>query len=131
MNIEETARVAHEINRAYCEAIGDSPQPAWEEAPAWQRQSAINGVNFHLAHPEAGPESGHGEWLKEKTRAGWVYGPCEDLLKKEHPCCVLYADLPAAQKTKNYLFRAVVHSLQFCPPSPNADSMNEPVQTHN
>jgi hypothetical protein len=33
MEIEEIAKVAHEVNRAYCQALGDFSQPKWEDAP--------------------------------------------------------------------------------------------------
>ena len=36
-------RSATEINRAYCAALGDTSQLPWDQAPEWQRQSAING----------------------------------------------------------------------------------------
>lgn len=109
--IEEIAQVAHEINRAYCAALGDFSQKAWNEAPQWQRDSAINGVNFHIANPAAGPDHSHNSWLREKEATGWKYGPVKDEEKKEHPCFVAYDDLPAAQKAKDYLFRGVVHAL--------------------
>lgn len=32
-SIELIAQVAHEINRAYCQAIGDDSQPCWNDAP--------------------------------------------------------------------------------------------------
>jgi len=47
MNVEQVARVAHEANRAYCESIGDTSQVRWEDAPQWQRDSALKGVQFH------------------------------------------------------------------------------------
>ena len=59
MEIFEIARVAHEVNRAYCEALGDFSQPSWEEAERWQRKSAYAGVRLHLNDPEAGPEASH------------------------------------------------------------------------
>lgn len=111
MNISEIARVAHEINRAYCEALGDSSQPEWSDAPDWQRESAINGVRFHLDNPSAGPEHSHESWLDEKEAAGWKYGPVKDPEAKEHPCFVPYEALPVEQRAKDYLFRAVVHAL--------------------
>jgi hypothetical protein len=46
VNIEQIARVAHEVNRSYCEALGDTSQPEWESAPQWQRESAMAGVKF-------------------------------------------------------------------------------------
>ena len=111
MNDEQIAKVAHEVNRAYCQALGDNSQPEWGDAPEWQRSSAINGVAFHRANPDAGPEHSHNEWLKEKEANGWKYGPVKDEEKKEHPCFVPYDELPPEQKAKDYIFRAVVHSL--------------------
>ena len=112
MIAEQIARVAHEVNRAYCEGLGDKSQPVWEDAPDWQKTSAINGVNFHLANPNAGPDHSHIEWLKEKTVTGWKFGPVKDAEKKEHPCFMPYDQLPADQRAKDYLFRGVVHALK-------------------
>lgn len=111
MKIEDIAKTCHEVNRAYCQAIGDDSQPPWEEAPEWMKSSALNGVHFHIANPSAGPESSHNHWMEERIRTGWKYGPEKDPDKKEHPCIVPFNDLPASQKVKDYLFRAVVHSL--------------------
>jgi hypothetical protein len=108
---EAIARVAHEVNRAYCAALGDLSQPAWETAPDWQKSSAINGVAFHRANPDAGPDHSHNEWLNEKAATGWKFGPVKDPEKKEHPCFVPYDELPVEQKAKDFLFRAVVHAL--------------------
>jgi hypothetical protein len=104
------AMAAHEANRAYCVALGDLTQLLWDDAPAWQKDSAIAGVNMHLANPDATPEDSHISWLAEKVAAGWVYGPVKDAEKKEHPCCVPYAELPESQKAKDYIFRGVVHA---------------------
>lgn len=109
------AHVAHEINRAYCAALGDETQVAWEDAPEWQQQSAIAGVEMHLANPDATPEQSHESWLAQKVAAGWVYGEVKDAEKKEHPCCRPYDELPQEQKAKDYLFRSVVHMLKDIP----------------
>jgi RyR domain len=106
------ASVCHEANRAYCATLGDYSQPSWENAPEWQRQSAINGVIFHLAAHEMGktppPSASHDSWLEEKRAAGWKYGPEKNPATKEHPCFVPYDMLPAAQKLKDYIFGAIV-----------------------
>ena len=109
MTDEQIARVAHEVNRAYCLALGDTSQVPWDEAPEWQRNSAINGVAFHRSNPDAGPDHSHNEWLREKEADGWKFGPVKDAERKEHPCFVPYDDLPTEQKAKDYLFRGVVH----------------------
>jgi len=112
MTIEQIAQVAHEINKSYCESIGDKSQVSWEDAPEWQRKSAIVGVNFHIDNPNAGPSASHESWLKEKEADGWKYGPEKDVDKKEHPCFVPYNQLPTEQQSKDFLFRQVIHSLK-------------------
>lgn len=112
MKAEEIARVCHEVNRAYCLSIGDDSQLPWEAAPDWARASAVNGVRFHLDHPQSNPSDSHDNWLKEKLATGWKFGPVKDPEKKEHPCCVPYEELPASQRTKDFLFLAVVRGLQ-------------------
>lgn len=104
----DIAKKCHEINRAYCAALGDTSQLPWGQAPEWQRQSAINGVQFHIEHPDAGPDASHNSWLEEKRSAGWQFGPVKDADKKEHPCFVPYDQLPAEQKAKDYLFKQTV-----------------------
>jgi hypothetical protein len=47
MKNEQIARVCHEVNRAYCESLGDMSQPSWEDAPQWQKDSAMLGVKLH------------------------------------------------------------------------------------
>lgn len=112
MNIIDISIVAHEINRAYCLSQGDESQPSWQDAPDWQKESAMNGVKFHIENPDATPEDSHASWLKQKEDEGWKYGEVKDAEKKEHPCFVPYNELPASQKAKDYLFRQVVHSLK-------------------
>lgn len=109
--VTEIARVCHEVNRAYCQAMGDQSQGHWEHAPDWQRESAINGVLYHLKHPDSTPADSHNSWLAEKEAAGWKYGPTKDAEKKEHPCFVPYDQLPREQQAKDYLFLAVVRSM--------------------
>ncbi|WP_439392560.1 RyR domain-containing protein [Bradyrhizobium sp. PMVTL-01] len=110
-DVERIARVCHEVNRAYCQAIGDNSQLTWADAPDWQRQSAITGVKHTLANPNSGPESSHESWLEEKRRDGWKYGPVKNPETKEHPCFVPYAELPVEQRAKDYLFQAVVRTV--------------------
>lgn len=112
MIVMEIAKIAHELNKAYCESMGDNSQPDWENAPEWQKSSAINGVQFHLDNPDAGPSASHDSWLKQKEAEGWKYGPVKDPEKKEHPCYVPYEQLPNEQKAKDYIFRQTVHSLK-------------------
>lgn len=112
MTIEQIAQVAHEINKAFCESIGDNSQPDWDNAPDWQKESAIKGVEFHLQNPNASPSDSHTSWLAQKAEDGWKYGPVKNAETKEHPCFVPYMELPVEQRSKDYLFKQVIHSLK-------------------
>lgn len=107
--IAAAARAAHEANRAYCIALGDTSQVPWDDAPDWQRTSAENGVRGVLAGN--GPVESHAGWLKEKLETGWKYGPVKDPVKKEHPCFVPYEELPPEQKQKDAIFVATVRAM--------------------
>lgn len=107
--VEACARLAHEINRAYCRALGDYSQPSWDEAPDWQKESARDGVRFHLYHSSSmEPSESHANWMAKKLEDGWTYGPVKDPEKKEHPCMVPFDELPVEQRAKDFLFAASV-----------------------
>lgn len=110
MDREAIAKVCHEVNKAYCEALGDNSQLPWEDAPEWQKASAQMGVDLH-SEGEHGPQASHVSWMKQKLDDGWNYGPIKDAEKKEHPCLVSFSELPVEQQAKDYIFRAIVHSL--------------------
>lgn len=103
------ASVCHEANRAYCLTQGDTSQLPWTDAPTWQRESAILGVQ--KAMEGATPEQLHESWTAQKVADGWAYGATKDADAKTHPCLVPYADLPAEQQRKDALFGAVVKAL--------------------
>lgn len=111
MKIIDVAKVCHEANRALCEQLGDYSQTPWHLAPDWQVESAIKGVEFNLANPDAPASASHDSWLAVKEAEGWTYGPVKDPEKKEHPCFVPYEELPKEQQAKDHLFKAVVSAL--------------------
>lgn len=107
--IAACARAAHEANRSYCLALGDTSQLPWDEAPEWQRQSSRLGVESVLAGK--GPSAIHTDWLNHKREQGWTHGAVKDVDKKEHPCMVPYELLPPEQQMKDCIFVAVVGAL--------------------
>lgn len=112
---EQIARVAHEVNRAYCQSLGDYSQPVWEEAPQWQRDSAMLGVKLHRENPEASASAAHESWMAQKVADGWTWGPEKNPEKKQHHCIVPFDALPEAQQAKDYIFCGVVHALAHAP----------------
>jgi hypothetical protein len=107
---EQIARLVHEANRVFCEYLGDTSQPIWDEAPDWQKASAIDGVRFHRNHPDADDSASHENWMKAKLADGWQYGPTKLPDQKQHPCMVPFNELPADQQFKDRLFRTLVHA---------------------
>ena len=107
---EDVAKICHEANKAYCVTIGDNTQPSWEDAPEWQKESAINGVRFHCLNENTTPADSHNSWLKEKTEQGWSWGEIKDAEKKEHPCFTAYENLPKSQQIKDYIFKNIVEA---------------------
>lgn len=105
---EAIARICHEVNRIWCQFNGDMSQDIWAEAADWQRESAIQGVEFLRDNPDAGDSALHDNWCADKRAAGWVYGPEKDAEAKTHPCLVPFEELPAEQQFKDRLFRTVV-----------------------
>lgn len=111
MRLMEIARATHEINRTYCQILGDDSQVPWEDAPAWQRESAINGVGAILEGKAKTAEEMHDLWAIEKLEKGWTHGKVKDPEAKTHPCMVPYAELPPEQRAKDDLFRIVATAL--------------------
>jgi hypothetical protein len=112
MNIEKIAKTCYAVNKAFCEHLGDTSQPTWEEAAYWQKESVMNGVRYHLENPDSKPSDSHNNWMAQLKADGWVYGEVKDPEKKEHPCLVEYEELPKDQQAKDSLFIAVVRSFE-------------------
>ncbi|HKB93309.1 MAG TPA: RyR domain-containing protein [Gaiellaceae bacterium] len=107
--LESMARAAHEANRSWCLAHGDMSQPSWDDAPDWQRSSAIKGVEGALAGNT--PEQSHEGWTAEKIVTGWVYGLVKNPGAKEYLCLVPYNELPSEQRAKDAIFLGVVRAV--------------------
>jgi RyR domain len=103
------AAACHQQNRLYCLMLGDSSQVHWDDAPQWQRDSALEGVRHALQDPR--PEASHQRWVDKKTAEGWSYGPIKDPDKKLHPCLVPFGDLSAVQQRKDIIFIEMVQQL--------------------
>lgn len=61
-----------------------------------------------MANPGATPEQQHDAWMSDKIADGWKFGERKDAGAKTHPCLVPYGQLPADQRLKDHVFRAVV-----------------------
>lgn len=122
MDAVAIARVCHEANRAYALSLGDETVNRWDTAQQWQRDAAIEGVQYRIANPYASPAAQHEEWVKNREARGWTLGPVKDDVEKTHPCLVPYDQLPAEQKVKDSLFAAIVQALIQVPNVPRFDA---------
>lgn len=111
MNELQIARVAHEVNRAYCLALGDYSPLAWEDAPDWTKESVMNGVEYLRDAPRATPAGAHANWMSRKAAAGWTYHAEKNVEKKRHPCMLPFDKLPLEQQAKDFIFLGVVRAL--------------------
>jgi hypothetical protein len=111
MTVEQIARICHEANAALCVGIGDPSQASWDDAPEWQRKSAVSNVRFHLKNPNVSARVSHENWMREKLSEGWRYGEVKDADAKTHPCIVEFEQLPPEQQAKDHLLNAIVRAL--------------------
>ncbi len=108
--LNQVARVAYEANRALQQVLGEKQvSPVWEQASDEQRTSTREGIQRVL--DGAGAEQLHEAWCQSKLDRGWQYGHVKDEQARTHPCLVTYDQLPAGQRAKDHLIRAVVTTL--------------------
>ena len=112
MKIEDIAKLCHNTNANYCHLLGDNSQEYWEDAPQWQKDSAVLGVTKIMHGEITTPSQSHVSWYKQKEADGWIYGPVKDPEKKEHPCMVHYLDLPIEQQIKDELFFCIAKACE-------------------
>ena len=120
MNIYKVARICHEANRAICQSMGDYSQPTWKEAPEWQVESTLSGIQNILDGKIASPQDAHNSWANHKLEQGWTYGPVKDPVAKTHPLLIPYKDLSPMDKVKDAVFFAIVKA------DMDSDAVGEP-----
>lgn len=109
----EIAAICHEANRQLCLLNGDTSQPSFNDAPDWQRESALLGIEAILTGRVTEPWHSHQSWSEHKAAEGWRFGPIKDPVAKTHPCLVPFAELPEHQQLKDSLFLGIVLSLSY------------------
>ena len=111
LQVIQIARVAHNVIRDYCNAVGHPTYPTWEEANSESRERGIAGVR-ELLEQRPTPEEQHELWAAKMLADGWTFGEAFDIVEKTHPGLVSYDELPEVDRVKQTLFRSIVESLR-------------------
>lgn len=109
--VRSIARIAYEVNRAYCDAAGDVAIPAgppWDEQDTEGQRRYYVAARAYLADPNMTDEQAHEMWVAARLNDGWVFGETLDPQLRRHPCMVPWVELPEAQQLKVRLAKAVV-----------------------
>lgn len=108
--LDTIAGFCHNLNKAYCESIGDFSQVEWDNAPEEIQASAIKGV-LALWDNKLSPKELHEEWKAYKISQGWAYGEIKSFENKTHPLITDYENLPVEQRSKDYIFSSAASQL--------------------
>lgn len=109
--IEVIATICHNVNKAYCEALGDKSQVSWYKLQEEIKQSVMLGVKKIMVNPYMESDEIHEEWVKDKKKNGWKLGEVKDIDKKTHPDLVPFDKLPKEEQAKDYIFISIVRQL--------------------
>jgi hypothetical protein len=110
-HLDAIARTVHEALRGWAAAHGQTDIPEWDKAEPWMHTSTRESVRHVLEHDAPSGRTQHEQWLAQKQRDGWQYGPVKDAAAKTHPLMVPYDDLPDCERRKDALINAVVRAL--------------------
>lgn len=106
-DLERIARTAHEVNRAYCQELGEDAHPEWSLIAGDEREQVRVAVRCVLDGTYVSLEDQHEAWKERRLAAGWTWGPIKDVADKKSPALVSWERLPEEQRAKCAIFRAV------------------------
>ena len=101
-------RTAHEVNRVYCESLGDMTQCPWVEISEEQQAEAVKVLRAHIHNVYLPPQESHELWVKQMVSLGWKHGKEHNSTNKTHPLLLPYESLSELDKTKQALFKVSV-----------------------
>jgi len=107
MKTKDIARVTYDVNKAFCNIIGEAVKPFTEV-----EGSIVTSVTDALdVHNKSTPGEAHDTWAANQKEDGWEYGLTFDEDSKVDPMLIPYDELPEDTRIKTELFAAVVSSL--------------------
>lgn len=108
--INACTRAAYEVNRSFCEAMGDFSHVPYESLSADLKQVAMQ-ATIGIVTLDFNAEQSHEAWVAAKRSQGWKYGEKKDAEAKTHPCLVAWKELSFEQQAKDELWIATVKNL--------------------
>ena len=110
--VEQIAKTAHAIHRAYCIEMNIPTQPKWDEVENDHKDVMFNSIR-HILHGEIDSvQMSHDNFIKGKIENGWVYGEKYSLENKTNPRLVEFNKLTLEQRIKESLFFECVCSFK-------------------
>lgn len=107
---EQIAKTVHAANNVL-KKMNKEKEEAWEDMSDDRKIRMMDAIDLVLTQ-DTTPKQMHDVWLKNMKEMGYKYGTKIDHDKKLHPCLVSYAKLPAIQKSKDDMFRAIILSFK-------------------
>jgi hypothetical protein len=108
--IDCCTKAAHEVVRAFCEAMRDFSHLPWEATPE-DLKTVARQATIGIATADHNAEQSHIGWVAIKRAQGWKFGPTKNEKLKEHPCLVEWSKLPFEQQVKDELWVSTVKNL--------------------
>lgn len=102
--IEQIAKTAHAIHRAYCLEMGIPTQPKWEDVENEHKDVVYNSIRHILSGNVKSVEESHNKFVESKYSRGWRFGEVYDIEKKLNPRMVDFSRLTTEQRIKERLF---------------------------
>lgn len=111
MNVRDLARICYESARVYAMTTGDNHHRRFANLEPAHQDALVEGVQFHLNDPTAGPEKAHEARVEKLKAKGWRWGPVKAEEDKQTPLIALYDDLPMDRRVKYTIFAILACSL--------------------
>jgi|TARA_B110000093_G_scaffold42958_1_gene45980 hypothetical protein len=108
--IEQIAKTAHAIHRAYCLEMGIPTQPKWEDVENGHKDVVYNSIRQIMQGSIKSVEESHNKFIESKYTQGWRFGEVYSIEDKLNPRMVDFIKLTAEQRVKERLFFECVSS---------------------
>ena len=108
--IEQIAKTAHAIHRAYCLEMGIPTQPKWEDVDNGHKAVVYNSIRHIINGTIKTVEESHNKFIESKYEQGWRFGEVYSIEDKLNPRMVDFSRLTLEQRIKERLFFECVSS---------------------